>query len=132
MSVNLVKLCVGADTIDDLREWEHGHATRTIHTRQTPRRADELLDGGSLYWVIKGVILVRRPILAIETVEGEHPQCLITVSTEHILTEPQPRRPFRGWRYLESKDAPRDLPGGGSGGDMPPELIAALRDAGAW
>jgi len=132
MSVNLVKLCVGADTIEDLRAWEQGHSTRTIHTRQTPKRAEELLDGGSLYWVIKGVILVRRPILSIETVEGEHPQCLITISTEHILTEPQPRRPFQGWRYLEVKDAPRDLPRGADGADMPPDLIAALRDAGAW
>ncbi|BBF80364.1 DUF1489 domain-containing protein [Asticcacaulis excentricus] len=132
MSVNLVKLCVGADTVDDLRRWEQGHKTRTIHTRQTPKRAEELLDGGSLYWVIKGVILVRRPIVAIDTVEGDLPQCLITVSTEHILTEPQPRRPFQGWRYLEVKDSPRDLPQGAGGEALPADLIAALRDAGAW
>ncbi|ESQ80682.1 DUF1489 family protein [Asticcacaulis sp. YBE204] len=132
MSVNLVKLCVGADTVEDLLSWEAGHATRTIHTRQTPKRAEELLDGGSLFWVIKGVILVRRPILSIETAEGAIPQCLITVSTQHILTEPHPRRAFQGWRYLEAKDSPKDLVMGDNGAELPPELVNALREAGAW
>lgn len=132
MSVNLVKLCVGADTIEDLRAWESGHKARTIHTRQTPKRAAELLDGGSLYWVIKGQILTRRPIIGIETIDGAHPHCLITISTDPILTEPQPRRAFQGWRYLEPKDAPRDLMTGDDGAALPPELVNALREAGAW
>lgn len=130
--VHLVKLCVGVEAIEDLLDWERGHDTRVIHTRQTPKRADELLNGGSLYWVIKGVIQARREIVRIDTLEGDIPQCLITLSTRHIPTEPQPRRAFQGWRYLEPKDAPRDLPQGDDGAALPPELVAALRDAGAW
>jgi hypothetical protein len=132
VSLNLIKLCVGADTIDDLRRWENGHKFRTIHTRQTPKRADEILDGGSLYWVIKGVVRARRKIIQIETLTGPQPMCHITLSTEPFLTEPHPRRAFQGWRYLEAKDAPRDLVSEADGEALPTDLVNALRDAGVW
>ena len=69
MALHLIKLCVGADTPDDLRAWRAKRAAQghrpIVHTRQTPKRAADLLDGGSLFWVFKGVVLVRQPILAV-------------------------------------------------------------------
>ena len=71
MPLNLIKLCVGADTPEDLRVWREARAKAghrpIVHTRNTPKRAAELLDGGSLYWVFRGVILIRQRIAAIET-----------------------------------------------------------------
>lgn len=132
-TINLIKLCVGADSVEDLLGWE---ATRPevyqIHTRNRPKRFDELLNGGSLYWVIKGVILCRREIASFEVVEDQAtPLCWIGLRNKHILTEPQPRRPFQGWRYLESKDAPRDLNTYGEQG-LPDELARQLKDSGLW
>ena len=100
-------------------------------TRQTPKRAPELLDGGSLYWVIKGVILVRQPIVKIVTLESGVQPCRIDLAPELILTVPQPRRPFQGWRYLDAKDTPPDLPTG-EGAEMPQDLAKQLREIGAW
>jgi hypothetical protein len=137
MPLNLVKLCVGCDTPDELQAWRRqrraaGHVLR-VHTRQTPKRADELLDGGSLYWVFKGQILVRQPILGIETLgEGVQRRCEIELDDGMIATAPQPRRPFQGWRYLPAKEAPPDLPQAGGGDGMPVSLAKELRELGAW
>ena len=136
MPLHLIKLCVGAATPDDLAAWRAarkaaGHRP-IIHTRQTPKRAAEILDGGSLYWVFKGVILTRQLVLAIETIgEGEHRRCEILLDEPLIPTAPQPRRAFQGWRYLEPKDAPADL-GSVADGEAPPELARRLREIGAW
>jgi len=136
MKLHLIKLCVGAATPDDLRDWRAsrraaGHRS-IVHTRQTPKRAGEILDGGSLYWVFKGVILIRQPILAIETLgEGVTRRCEILLADEMIPTAPQPRRAFQGWRYLEVKDAPLDL-ASAADGDMPVELARQLREIGAF
>ncbi len=136
MSLNLIKLCVGAASPDDLRQWraaraKAGHRS-IVHTRQTPKRAAEILDGGSLYWVFKGVILIRQPVLAIETIgEGPRRRCEILLDEAMIETAPQPRRAFQGWRYLDPKEAPADL-GETASGDLPPELARRLREAGAW
>jgi hypothetical protein len=128
--IHLVKLCVGADSVEDLLRWEKARGEVSwIHTRNRPTRAEELLDDGSLYWVIKGAILCRRRILAIDYNEAEQ-RCLIGLSTEHIATEAQPRRPFQGWRYLKAADAPRDLIDGDS--DLPPDMARALKEAGVW
>ena len=128
--IHLVKLCVGADSIEDLLRWEKARGEVSwIHTRNRPTRAEELLNGGSLYWVIKGSILCRRRILAIDYNEAEQ-QCMIGLSTEHVATEAQPRRPFQGWRYLKASDAPRDLIDGES--DLPPDMARALKEAGVW
>lgn len=136
MTVHLVKLCVGADTPEDLRRWRAARAARgldsPVWTRQTPKRAADLLDGGSLYWVFKGRILIRQRILALNTRESEGRSiCEIGLGEELIATAPAPRRPFQGWRYLEPDAAPADL-GGGDGADLPDDLARALKELGAW
>jgi hypothetical protein len=136
MALNLIKLCVGAATPEDLAAWRASRAAAghrpAVHTRQTPKRADEILDGGSIYWVFKSVILIRQRVLAIETLgEGVQRRCEILIDTAMIPTAPQPRRAFQGWRYLETKDAPPDL-ASVAAGDVPPDLARRLREAGAW
>jgi hypothetical protein len=132
----MIKLCVGCDTVEELVAW---HATGeragrpwTLHTRQTPKRAAEMTDGGSLYRVFKGVILCRQRILEIATVgQGPNARCEVTLDGEVIRVAPTPRRAFQGWRYLEPKDAPEDL-APELAADVPPELARQLRELGAW
>jgi hypothetical protein len=121
MTLHLVKLCVGAASIEDLARWqegrlaaqrEAGESPRLFHTTfQTPKREAALLDGGSLYWVIKGVIQVRQRLVGFE--EGTKPDgsrcCLILLDSAFAPVRPVPRRAFQGWRYLEAADAPPDL-----------------------
>ena len=137
MPLHLIKLCVGADTPEDLRAWRASPEGRAranrVHTRQTPKRAAELIDGGSLFWVFKGVVLIRQRVLGIETLgEGVLKRCEIRLDTPMIRTAPQPRRAFQGWRYLEPKDAPADLPTDVTGELMSTELAKQLRELGAW
>lgn len=137
MTLNLIKLCVGCDSVEDLAEWiddrkraarkigreaEHAHVTRMV-----PKRMAELLDGGSLYWVIKGSVQVRqrlRDIQVFNDAEGIQ-RCRLLLEPNLVRTEWQPKRPFQGWRYYEPKDAPPDL---GAGGEieLPPALKAEL------
>jgi len=135
MALHMIKLCVGADTIEDLMEWQRTREPGDrwiMRTRQTPKRAAELLDGGSLYRVFKGVILCRQPILAVETVgEGVTARCEVTVDPDIVRVAPTPRRAFQGWRYLQPQDAPPDL-SAEAFGDAPPELVRQLREIGAW
>jgi hypothetical protein len=143
MTLHLVKLCVGAASIEDLADWQQnrlkeqrkrGEKPRLFHaTFQTPKRQAEL-EGGSLYWVIKGVIQVRQPLAGFE--EGHKadgsPCCLILLERPLIPVRPVPRRAFQGWRYLADDDAPADL-GAGRGGRltaMPPEMRRALAELG--
>ncbi|MFN3868707.1 MAG: DUF1489 family protein [Hyphomicrobiaceae bacterium] len=144
MPLHLVKLCVGAASIDDLAQWQHtalAFARRTnpkariSHTTfQTPKRQADLLDGGSLYWVIKGVVQVRQRIIGFGEGVKENGQacCLIELDDTLVAVRGMPRRPFQGWRYLEPADAPADL-GHGAAADgvaaMPPAMrreLAAL------
>jgi hypothetical protein len=132
----MIKLCVGADTPADLVAWRARRAAEghkpIVHTRQTPKRAGEILDGGSLYWVFKGQILIRQPILAIETIaDAARTRCEILLGDDMIATVPQPRRAFQGWRYFQAKDAPPDLAGQDVSG-LPQELARQLREIGAW
>ena len=135
MPLHMIKLCVGAATVEDLFEWRRLHEPNgpwIMRTRQTPKRAAEMVDGGSLYRVFKGVILCRQAILAVTTVgEGVTARCEVTLDPEPVRVAPTPRRAFQGWRYLEPKDAPPDL-SNESFGDMPQELAQRLREAGAW
>ena len=136
MALHLIKLCVGAASPQELAAWRAarkaaGHRL-VVHTRQTPKRAAEILDGGSLFWVFRGVILVRQRVLAIGTVgEGAQKSCEITLDETMIPTVPQTRRAFQGWRYLDAADAPADL-GPVADGEAPPELARRLREIGAW
>ncbi len=98
-----------------------------------PKRAEELLEGGSLYWVIKGSVQARQPLIGIETfTDGEGiGRCNLLLGPEVIETELQPRRAFQGWRYLTDKDAPRDLASlSGGGSEMPLELRRELAELG--
>lgn len=136
MPLHLIKLCVGAANPEELRAWRamraaEGHRP-VVRTRQTPKRAAEIVEGGSIYWVFKGVILVRQMVLAVETVgKGAARRCEILLDDPMIPTAPQPRRAFQGWRYLEAKEAPPDM-GAVAAGEVPPELAQRLREAGAW
>lgn len=130
MPLHLIKLAVGASDIGDMLNWA-GRRDPVIHTRMTPKRGDEILDGGSLYWVVKGTVLVRMPITAIETMGPKgHTRCIIRLGAP-VLTAPMPRRPFQGWRYLTTADAPPDLAESGAA-DLPTELAKQLREIGAW
>ncbi|WP_429933509.1 DUF1489 family protein [Agrobacterium vitis] len=143
MALNLIKLCVGADSIDDLKHWVAERALVAISadlapqsshvTRMMPKRVEELLDGGSLYWIIKGQVAARQPLLDIFSVTGADGinRCELVLGPEVIETTPAPRRPFQGWRYLDPKDAPRDLSAGGAGlDDMPDDLKRELAELG--
>lgn len=137
MTLHLLKLCVGCDSVDDLRAWRRQSALAgqgwVLRTRQTPRLAERLLAGGSLYRVFKGAILCRQLILAVDSrgAAGER-WCEITLDETTVLTLPTPRRAFQGWRYLDPAEAPPDLDSSGEDGFLPPELARRLREAGAW
>jgi hypothetical protein len=137
MPLHLIKLCVGCDDVEELLAWRKGSARPgepwKLRTRQTPRRAAELLAGGSLYRVYKGFILSRQSILAVDTVgEGPMARCEITLAETVILTLPTPRRAFQGWRYLPPQDAPADAHSGVAEAAVPFELARRLREIGAW
>ena len=132
MSLHMIKLCVGVSDVETLEARSGNADWRIVHTRMTPKRAAELEDGGSLYWVMKGTVVARQRILDVSTVgEGKESRCEIKLDREVIRTAPMARRPFQGWRYLEAKDAPADLTKM-EDTDLPPELAEALRDLGAW
>ncbi len=99
------------------------------YTRHRPRRADEILDNGSLYWVIKGSVRVRQRIAAIEDASGGRTgkRCAFVLDPGLVLTEWQPRRPHQGWRYLDPGHAPADAVGAAGAGDLPLALANELR-----
>ncbi len=144
MTIHIVKLCVGADSVEDLAEWQAGQLKRlkkakakivapVCGTRMWPKRVEDVLAGGSLYWVIKGVVSVRQRIVAIDDVTDDHGQrCGLYLDPELVRTTPQPRRAFQGWRYLEPKDAPADLGALQGGADLPEDLRRKLVELGAW
>lgn len=115
--VHLIKLCVGVDSVETLSKWQEKRIRSGFYqlpehvTRMRPRRAAEILNGGSLYWVMRGLILARQRILALETRQGEDQisRCAIVLERQIFITRATPRRAFRGWRYLEVNQAPRDI-----------------------
>jgi hypothetical protein len=144
MTLHLVKLCVGCESIDDLASWQAERLKerrkagerdpKPFHrTFQMPKRRDELLAGGSLYWVIKGLVQVRQPLLDIlEGTKDDGTACSVLVlRNELVPVRPVPRRPFQGWRYLKADEAPEDLGRGSAGiGSMPPKLRKELAELG--
>jgi hypothetical protein len=147
--LHLVKLCVGCDSVRDLEDWikdklkvrkggEGGASKankrqRNHTTRMVPKRAAEIIGGGSLYWVIRGQIMCRERILDIcPFIDREGiGRCHIVLDCKPVLVEPRLYRAFQGWRYLEAKDAPRDLDRAAPGARaMPEALRRELRDLG--
>ncbi len=137
MNLHLIKLSVGTEDLEDLRHWQAERLRTTgrlFHrTRMMPRRRDELLSGGSIYWVIRGQVLGRQRLAGIEPVvdaEGR-PDTHLLLHPLLIPTVPKPHRPFQGWRYLTAENAPSDLADLPEGArDMPPAMAAELRALG--
>lgn len=145
MALHLIKLCVGVDSVADLKVWQAravAHPRRPdgppepYHvTRMMPARREEILAGGSLYWVIRRVVAARQTIVDLAEITGSDGirRCAIVLDPEVIPTRPIPRKPFQGWRYLAAADAPGDLDGAdGGGGDLPETLRRKLVELGAW
>jgi hypothetical protein len=143
MTLHLIKLSVGTDSVEDLQRWirqklkekkKRGRKPERVHTtRMVPKRVDELLDGGSIYWVIRGQIACRERILAVRPFVDKEGigRCHLVLDPKCVLVEPRPFRAFQGWRYLDAKDAPRDLDRAAPGvGAMPEPLRRELRDLG--
>jgi hypothetical protein len=144
MALHIIKLCVGGTTIEDLADWQKGRLAaqkaagqkpRLFHTTfQSPKRQADVLDGGSLYWVIKGLITVRQRLIGFD--EGHKddgkPCCLLLLDKTLVPVRPTPRRPFQGWRYLDADDAPPDLKGGARDqvAEMPPAMRKELAGLG--
>ncbi|NNE52568.1 MAG: DUF1489 domain-containing protein [Sulfitobacter sp.] len=116
--VNLIKLSVGSESVEQLVDWQR-HRSKQIEngryyhvTRMWPKREADILRGGSIYWVIKGEILARQRILGFDERIGQDGirRCAIMMDDEVVRVTPTLKRPFQGWRYLEPADAPIDLP----------------------
>ena len=141
MPLNLIKLCVGCDGIDDLVQWiaatnaekrKRGLEPVHVHrTRMMPKRVEEIVPGGSLYWVIKGQIRVREEILALRAVTDAAgvSHCDIVLSGDVVEVEARPYRPFQGWRYLAAEVSPRDLKSEAVA-DLPVEFLRELAGLG--
>jgi len=143
VTLHLIKLCVGCDSVRDLEDWireklkqrrkrrlspEHMHRTRMV-----PKRSEELRDGGSLYWVIRGEIMCRQRLLDVRPFVDKEGvgRCHLVLEPKLILVEPRPWRAFQGWRYLAVGDAPRDLDRAAPGAkNMPEALSRELRGLG--
>jgi len=143
MPLHLIKLCVGADSVRDLEDWikqklkakrKSGEKPEHIHrTRMVPKRAAELTDGGSLYWVIRGEVMCRQRIRDVRPFRDKDGigRCGLVLDRRVVLVEPRPYRAFQGWRYLAAKDAPRDLDEAVKGAAaMPETLRRELRELG--
>lgn len=144
MALHLIKLCVGAASVEDLADWQKGRMAQLkkagkpplpYHTTfQTPKRGAELLDGGSLYWVMKGLITVRQKFVGIEDGHKDDGTacCLLILDPKIVPVRPVPRRAFQGWRYLSEEDAPEDLKGAARDGiaAMPTRMRKDLADLG--
>jgi hypothetical protein len=143
MPLHLIKLCVGCDSIQDQLDWmaqrrreklAAGQALDHYHvTRMMPQKAEALLSGGSLYWIIKGNVQCRQAITGLVPVTGQDgiSRCKILLGDDLVPTQWQPRRPFQGWRYLKPEDAPRDLGMGTSAlNDMPEAMRKELLELG--
>jgi hypothetical protein len=144
MPLHLIKLSVGTDSVKDLEDWIRQKLKQQkkagkkkperVHTtRMVPKRAEEILDGGSIYWVIRGQIMCRERVLDIRPFVDKEGigRCHLVLDPKCVLVEPRPYRAFQGWRYLEPKDAPRDLDRAAPGArDMPEAMRRELRELG--
>jgi hypothetical protein len=143
MALHLLKLCVGAESIRDLEDWiearlakmrQSGVEPEQLHTtRMVPKRCDEILEGGSLYWVIKGQVSARQRLRAVRPFTDPEgiSRCHLVLEPKVVPVLPRPCRPFQGWRYLRPEDAPDDLGAGtGAVAEMPEAMRRELRELG--
>ncbi len=137
MALHLMKLCVGVDTVEQLERSQARRLRRGAHlfhdTRMMPKRAEEVADGGSLYWVIRGRFQVRQAITEISRETDSEGRGFARLHLDGTLVRVLPRgqRPFQGWRYLEAAKAPQDLVSAGAEDeDLPPDMQAELRALG--
>ncbi len=143
MALHLMKLAVGVESVGQLAAWQRRRLlemrrkqkdAKLFHvTRNRPQRADELTDGGSIYWVVKRRILVRQRLLDFEpTINREgRKACRLVLDPTLVRTVPRRQRAFQGWRYLADADAPPDLAiASGLHEDLPADLAEELRDLG--
>lgn len=138
--LHLLKMAVGIADLHDLRRVRSARIEQLggsfVYTRNHPRRAEAVLCGGSLYWVIRGQIRARQRIAGFRSERDDKGRayCLIEVAPELIATVWRPWRPFQGWRYLSPADAPPDGTGGteedASGAPIPARMAAELRSLG--
>ncbi|RYH01614.1 DUF1489 family protein [Salipiger sp. IMCC34102] len=138
-TVNLVKLSVGTETVDGLLDWQTRRSKQVSDgqyyhiTRMWPKRADELLNGGSIYWVIKGVILARQRVTDLREIIGNDGirRCGLVLDKDVVRVAATPRKAFQGWRYLAPDDAPPDVAANRQAEEpLPPALSKALADIG--
>jgi len=142
MSTHLIKLAVGIKDLPHFAQRQQAHYVEykgqlamPVWTRRKPREDEALLNGGSLYWVIKNNILCRQTILGIEQEEDDegNTYCLIFLHPDMMMTVPIARRPFQGWRYLKGSDVPDDRGlyiAGETEDELPAEMENDLREAG--
>jgi hypothetical protein len=136
MALNILKLCVGVSEIAELAAWQDERLARTKRiyhvTRMIPRRAAEIVGSGSIYWVIRGMIMVRQKIIAIEPFKDEDgiERCKLVFDPQLVPVRPVPRRAFQGWRYLAAADAPPDLKRRPADSNLSDEMAAELAELG--
>lgn len=137
--VNLIKLSVGSESVESMIDWQASRAAQGDDglprhvTRMWPKQEKLLLNGGSIYWVVQGLIQCRQRIIRLDEVIGSDGirRCAIVLDPEVIRTSLAQKRPFQGWRYLKATDAPTDLPSQRRNEErLPPTLSAALADIG--
>ncbi|SHG86937.1 DUF1489 family protein [Marivita hallyeonensis] len=138
-TIHLIKLSVGSDSVEQIEDWQRNRSKQRIGgqyyhlTRMWPKREAELLNGGSIYWVVKGFLQARQRVLSLEEVIGDDGirRCAIVLDPELIRTTVAPKRPFQGWRYLKPEDAPADLGKARANDDaLPPDLAGKLAEIG--
>jgi hypothetical protein len=141
MIINLLRMAVRIESVSQLKNIQLERIANTegghlhTYTRNMPKRIDELIDGGSIYWVVKRLIRVRQKIIGIEKITNDEGRkfCAIELDPSHTLLDPRPQKPFQGWRYLKPEESPPDAPSGGAvdfDSDMPPEMMMELRELG--
>jgi hypothetical protein len=141
VTLHLIKLSVGPGSLADLARWQNARLKEKKKkreplllqhvTRMTPKRAEELLNGGSIYWVIKGQIVARQTLVDLKPVKRNgKPYCAIVYQPKLILVARRRHRPFQGWRYLLPKDAPPDITDPKSAKNLPQSLKVELADLG--
>jgi len=136
MALHMLKLAAGISDLAELKEMQKKRRKErgayAFYTRNMPKREEEILDGGSIYWVVKGQIQARQRIKGFKPIVNRRgrPAVLVTFEAKLTPTQWRPYRPFRGWRYLEQKDVPKDLPKGAKPKGFPPKMEAELRELG--